>query len=390
MSLHGTLETFALPDVLALLAATKKTGELRVVGGSVDGRVWFDSGHVVATDVGASTAVVDAVFDLLRLTSGKFSFDADRPPSNPGEPVALDAVLGEAQTRLEEWRSIEAVVPSVAHAVRLIAEVSDPHVMVTGDQWRALVAVASAPTVSGVMDRLQTGEFGTCRMLKDLVGAGLIAIADPPPAPAPKPRPAVQATPAPAPAQTPAPAPAAAPAPEPVSEQPAPAAPAPVDLPAPSAPVAEEPEVAAESAPAPAPVEVAAVKQPVEGSAKAKIAAHLSTPASTAVAVDTDQPIPVPASAKPVKAKVAKEAPEATADGPVGLLEKTVDTPTPKAADAPAKPAAKVPAASPAPAEAAVAEAPVAEATPPSDGEGDGEEPINRGLLLKFLSSVRT
>src|SRR5437763_14700771 len=90
VSLHGTLETFALPDVLALLAATKKSGELRVVGGSVDGRVWFDGGQVVATDVGASTAFVDAVFDLLRLTSGKFSFDADRQPASAFAPVPID------------------------------------------------------------------------------------------------------------------------------------------------------------------------------------------------------------------------------------------------------------------------------------------------------------
>ena len=44
MSLEGTLETIALPDVLALLSVTAKTGELRIESGGGVGSVWFDAG----------------------------------------------------------------------------------------------------------------------------------------------------------------------------------------------------------------------------------------------------------------------------------------------------------------------------------------------------------
>src|SRR5688500_2536717 len=107
VSLHGTLETFALPDVMALLAATKKTGELRVVGGRIDGRVHLDGGRVIGAAVGRADSFVDAVFELLRLTSGKFSFDADRRPDQPADPVDIEPLLLEAQSRLTMWREIE-------------------------------------------------------------------------------------------------------------------------------------------------------------------------------------------------------------------------------------------------------------------------------------------
>jgi Domain of unknown function (DUF4388) len=307
VSLHGTLETFALPDVLALLAATKKNGELHVVGGTTDGRVWFDAGNVVGTAVGASATFVDAVFELLRLESGKFSFDADKAAPSPSEPEPIQPLLDEAQSRLTEWRSIEAVVPSLGHGVGLRAELDEGPVTVTGDQWRALVGVATSPTVQSVVERLGVGEFETCRTLKGLVEAGLVTVEERAAAPAPAP-----------------------------------------------------PPVRAE-APAPAPVE-ARVEAPVEAPAKPKIQALTSTPAASAEELEAEA-APAP---EPPKAKKAKPADQGEADElvrQVAALEATQPEAVPEAAP-----------------EAEAAEEPAAE----------GEEPINRGLLLKFLSSVRT
>ena len=312
MSLHGTLETFALPDVLALLAATKKNGELHVVGGKTDGRVWFDAGNVVGADVGRSVTFVDAVFELLRLDSGKFSFDAELPAPSPGEPQAIQPLLDEAQARLTEWREIESVIPSLDHSVALAPEVQEGPVTVTGAQWRALVGVATMPTVQGVVERLGLGEFETCRTLKGLVDAGLMTVEE----------------------RVAAPAPVAPPAPEPV--------PAAVEA---EAPVAVEPE----AVPAPAP--------------KPRVAALTSTSAAPAAPAPVAEAAPAPAdpseAAELVRQVAALEAPAAPAEAPV---------------------------------EAAEAEAPEAEAPVPSAAEpgAAGEEPINRGLLLKFLSSVRT
>ena len=133
MNLEGTLDAFGLPDVVALLAGTGKTGGLQLRHaqgtGPVHGVVWFREGrisgassdrsraslvrrvvgsgavddaalrHAVQRATGGGTGVaralldsgavdpdllrqaaseqaVDAVFDLLRWQTGEFGFDA--------------------------------------------------------------------------------------------------------------------------------------------------------------------------------------------------------------------------------------------------------------------------------------------------------------------------
>lgn len=177
MSLHGSLDTFALPDVLTLLASTGKSGELHVTGERTEGHVWVDGGKVVGAHAGRARVPVDALFELLRLPEGSFAFHADKAADEPGDPADLAGLLAEAQRRLEEWRGIEAVVPSLEASVSLAPELGVSEVIVGKDQWRALVAVAAEQRVAGVVDRLGLGEFDTCRTLKELVEGGLVTIA---------------------------------------------------------------------------------------------------------------------------------------------------------------------------------------------------------------------
>src|SRR5260221_12280621 len=80
VALQGTLDTFALPDVLRLLASTKKTGRLVITGTRGSGSVWVDGGSVVGTDATGAVPDADAVavlFELLRFGGdGSFTFEA--------------------------------------------------------------------------------------------------------------------------------------------------------------------------------------------------------------------------------------------------------------------------------------------------------------------------
>jgi hypothetical protein len=84
--------------------------------------------------------------------------------------------LAEAQRRLEEWRGIELVVPSLEAAVRRVPEAPGDEVTIRSDQWRLLVAIAAEMRVQGVIDRSGMGEFDTCRTIKELVEAGLAEV----------------------------------------------------------------------------------------------------------------------------------------------------------------------------------------------------------------------
>jgi len=181
VSLQGTLDTFALPDVLRLLAGTQKTGHLMIDGSRGSGNLWLDAGHVVAAETTngrphASATVV--LFELLRYPDGSFTFDNDITTSDAGSPAEVEPLLKEAETLLEEWRTIEAVVPSTAAHVSLRPELPRQTVSVSAEQWRTLVAVGGGTTVAAIGDVFELGELDVCRTIKGLVEAGLVQVAD--------------------------------------------------------------------------------------------------------------------------------------------------------------------------------------------------------------------
>jgi hypothetical protein len=177
VSLQGSLDAFALPDVLALLASTKKSGELYVRGSRSEGRVWMDQGLVVGGEAPRARTLPEVFFELLRQEEGSFVFDPGAGVPD-GEAVAVEPVVRDAQQRLAEWRSIEAVVPSLAVRVRMVAHAPAPEVSVTAEQWEVLAVVAGGAPVEAVAQALTLGEFGACQVVKRLVDAGLVEIED--------------------------------------------------------------------------------------------------------------------------------------------------------------------------------------------------------------------
>jgi hypothetical protein len=175
VTLQGSLDAFPLPDVLGLLASTKKAGELLVRGTWSDGRVWVNAGELVDAEAPRATNLVDAIFELLRLEEGSFVFDPNASvPDGPSQPV--EPVLMEAQARLDEWRIIEAVVPSVDTPVSLAPRAPSAKVGLSAEQWRIVVAIGSGGTVEAVANELGLGEFGACAAVKTMVDAGLLVV----------------------------------------------------------------------------------------------------------------------------------------------------------------------------------------------------------------------
>jgi hypothetical protein len=183
VALQGTLETFALPDVLRLLASTSKTGQLRLTGGRGSGSIWLDGGSIIASEASGAPSADDAsevVFELLRFKEGDFVFDADSPASDGGAPEEVEATLEAAEAMLEEWRSIEAVVPSLDGWVELSRELPDDEVTLDADRWRHLVSVGGGISVGGLGQVLDLGELAVSRTVKELVELGLVTLGEAP------------------------------------------------------------------------------------------------------------------------------------------------------------------------------------------------------------------
>lgn len=182
MALQGTIETFALPDVLRLLASSKKTGRLRVSGTRGSGSVWVESGQIVQTDAtGAPHALsnVDVVFELLRYRDGSFTFENDRNAPDPSGQQEVEPVLIEAELQLAEWREIEAVIPSIDCGVRLVPDLPRADVVIDAEKWRVLVAIGGGTSVSQVGDKLILGEMPVSRAIRELVELGVVEVLEP-------------------------------------------------------------------------------------------------------------------------------------------------------------------------------------------------------------------
>lgn len=368
MSLHGTLESFALPDVLTLIATTRKTGELRVVGDRVTGRLWLLEGRFTGWNVPKATDLVDGVFELLRLSDGEFDFAADQTAPDPQPDEDVEPVLAEAQARLAIWREIETVIPSIGCGVKLAAEAPGDTVSLRADQWTLLVSVAAAKSVQSVVERVGAGEFATCQALKELVELGLVEVGA-------------------APAEEPAPVEVAVPAAMAPPATPAPVAPPPPPDPVVAEPTADQAPPAAEPAPAPAPA-AAAPAAPAAVAAE-EVAVPVAPRPKLAPSVAAPTPPPPPAATPPAAAAAPPAAPAARPGSLSSLIEGTrgASSATPQAADAVAVTAnGATNGSAKGTANGSSAEA----AGGPSAADADGDEAINRGLLLKFLSSVRS
>ena len=339
MALSGTLDTFALPDVLRLLASTEKSGRLRISGTRGSGSVWVDGGDVVASELSTISSLnpsaQDVVFGLLRFENGSFTFEADATAPTPDVPMAMDPILAGAEHMLIEWRSIEEVVPSLDVWVALRPELDGPDVMVDAMRWRAIAAVGSGVQVGVIAETLDLNEVDSCRLAKELIELGLLEKID-------------------------APIAAPAPMPEPVMEEPEPE-------PEPE-PVMEEPEAELEP--------VAATHEPETFFADEEPAADIApntVPSLAALDPSTNGTEPVSADNGAGMFGQAGPADAAADDLNPAEMARQLANLSPKAAKAVAA-AAK--ASTEAERDAALA------AVEAEDGS------VNRGLLLKFLGSV--
>lgn len=183
MSLKGSLQTVALPEVLHLLADTGKSGELYVGGTEAGGHLWFEHGQIAGHDVAGSGEAFDALFRLLRVDDGEFTFDSDAPTPEgsrlAGEASDVASALERAEARLGEWREIVAVVPSLEHRVHLVDEPPADSVTLDRAQWKLVVAVGAGGSIADVLSARCLDEFEGCRAVRDLVQASLVELSEP-------------------------------------------------------------------------------------------------------------------------------------------------------------------------------------------------------------------
>lgn len=188
--LQGTFETLTLTELLATLAAARKTGVLELDAPDADARVHLREGRCIAaetdvltdplTDVEALEArLVEACFAVARQRDGRFRFVADAEPPWSVEPaISLDEVVVAVDELIDQWDELRDVIPSLDAHPRLRGEIAEPITLRPGE-WQLIAAVDGRRSVQDVADRTRQGALDVCRALAALVERGAVQI-DPP------------------------------------------------------------------------------------------------------------------------------------------------------------------------------------------------------------------
>ena len=230
MKLEGSLDAFSLPDMFQLLSFTKKTGGLHLAGEDSDGVVFFAGGQVtgasadgsrqplarrlvgsgVVDDESLAAAVdaatngeglgvvralldheavdeallkqaatdqaVDAVFDLLRWSSGDFAFVVEEAnPDDVGVTLDVESVLADASKRSAAWETVSQVVPT-PQAVLAMPVVLPADPSVSREEWSLLALVDGRRSVADLVDLTGSGQYAVVSTLAALVQRGLLEV----------------------------------------------------------------------------------------------------------------------------------------------------------------------------------------------------------------------
>lgn len=178
MALQGTLDTFALADVLRLLATTSKTGQLQVQGVQGDGRIDIDAGSVVggSTSLAETSEADEVLFELLRMDDGSFVFDQDTPPGAGGNPRDVEDVIAAAESAHREWQDLSTVVPSLEVGLVLVEDLPVESTTIDRERWKLVVAIGGGTTVRALGAHLGLAELPVLRATRALVDDGLAEI----------------------------------------------------------------------------------------------------------------------------------------------------------------------------------------------------------------------
>jgi hypothetical protein len=184
--LQGTLDVVRFADVALLVGRRRLTGRLEVRSGDVIVQLYFESGLVVgmATRGRPHDAHGEPVYRLAEVCSRLLPADRGSFDFRPGMPysgveriqIEVKTLLNGARVHLEDWRSLESVIPSLEARPRVAEELVETEVTLTASQWRVLRAIDGRRSIRALARALDLSELDVSRALKGLVQNDLVQL----------------------------------------------------------------------------------------------------------------------------------------------------------------------------------------------------------------------
>jgi Domain of unknown function (DUF4388) len=192
--LQGTLETLALPELLGLLAQSRKTGALWLDAANSSAVIYIVEGRCCAaesseegdplTDGAALLArVIDVCFAVERADDGSFRFGPEEPSWSCPDTVDLEGAIDELGRLVDEWREIQAVIPSLDCRIRLADELGVEELTVDRERWQLIVSLDGRRSVRDLVRKTNRPVLELCHAILELVDAGAVNVGPAPAAP---------------------------------------------------------------------------------------------------------------------------------------------------------------------------------------------------------------
>jgi hypothetical protein len=189
MPLQGTFDVLDFTEVLHLLGRLGATGRLHVRSRSVTANLFLEEGAVVGADQSdhqpaAATGDVrsrleEVCFELLEADRGSFEFQPGKATSLPGAVrLKVEDVLARARVRLDEWRALTDRVPSLDVHPQIVTDLNVTEVTLDKERWRMLTTIDGRRNLRAIGRVLNLSDFEACRLLVDLLDAGVVDLDD--------------------------------------------------------------------------------------------------------------------------------------------------------------------------------------------------------------------
>ncbi len=196
--LQGTLETLALPELLGLLAQSRKTGALWLDAANSSAVIYIVDGRCCAaesseagdplTDGAALLArVIDVCFAVERADDGSFRFGPEEPSWSCPDTVDLEGAIDELGRLVDEWREIQAVIPSLDCRIRLADELGVEELTVDRERWQLIVSLDGRRSVRDLVRKTNRPVLEVCHAILEMVDAGAVNVGPAPAAPLDRP-----------------------------------------------------------------------------------------------------------------------------------------------------------------------------------------------------------
>jgi Domain of unknown function (DUF4388) len=236
VALEGNLKDFTLADMFRLLAKGQKTGTLHVAHDGSEGRICFKDGSVIfAASAGhkdnlgkrlAKAGIIsdkqlrqalglqriqkkekagrrlgqilvdegyveqpvleefiqdqisDALFELFRLDEGQLRFEPDEvcEDEDIGLAVSVDALIDDAEKRLDQWNRILEKIPSMDARFTMSSAPGERPIDIhlKPREWMVLCYLHGGRSVRELVEATGYNDFETAKTLYAMLASGLI------------------------------------------------------------------------------------------------------------------------------------------------------------------------------------------------------------------------